>query len=161
MNDIHSYTAGYIDADGCIMLLLNSKTRKVPSLMVQVTSISIDERPLVLIQKEYGGNIIQDCKPYKGAKHVFYRYNVNGLAAVEMLNKIKNNLVIKRSQADLAIYAYNVCKEQWAETGSKGALKGESSFSNPQEVKFMRTSLHTAMKALNSKDKYLVESVND
>lgn len=146
-----AYTAGYVDADGSILILLNARTRVVPSLIIQVSITSKDERPLLKIQEEFGGVCNRDTKAYGSTGSLYYRYSANGATAYDMLVRIKPYLLMKHEQAGLAMHAYDVTQNQWAEGKANIGLRrqGISNYENPVEVRKVREDLHNQMKTLN------------
>ncbi len=141
------YAAGFIDGDGCISIYLRTKSSSlVPLFNVQLMANGIDERPLVRLQLLFGGTIHLKSKNGPLGKRPIYYWVIQGEAAVESISILLPFLIVKREQAELAIRADALVREQRELLG----------FTNrdwrgcEQEVKELREGLREQMRVLNS-----------
>jgi len=96
-----AYAAGLIDGEGCIRIQRQT-TKETYTVVVQI-SMTVKARSVLLaMQREFGGNLYsQDFKREKWADQIQWR--MNGAAAASFLRKVAPLLMLKRSQAELAI----------------------------------------------------------
>lgn len=88
------YIAGFIDADGCIEIQWKKGIYK-PLLQVSASQATLQDEVLHLIQMEHGGRIrVKQIKDREYSELV-----LAGATAEKLLNRIKNELVIKRHYA--------------------------------------------------------------
>lgn len=99
--DLHpAYVAGFIDADGCISIGLNSqdygsgKGARVSVIVVQKSRISIGR-----LHQRYGGYFA----PYTRNGSTYHRWCAIGKLALEVLEEVRPYLLNKAEQADIAI----------------------------------------------------------
>jgi hypothetical protein len=137
-----SYVAGLIDADGSIIISKTIGTNKASvspwyRLIVQVTNVY---RPVLeMLEQEYGGWVLD--KPLTigsfFTRRLHYNWSIGSDPAVRLLERIKPHLIIKRSQAELAI-------EFWKKrTVSHGPTRLSANELN------LREGFYLAMKNLN------------
>lgn len=88
------YIAGFIDADGCIGVQWKKGTYK-PLLQVSAAQATLQDEVLHLIQMEHGGRMRVKRIKDKDYSELF----LTGSTAEKLLNRIKNELVIKRHYA--------------------------------------------------------------
>ena len=62
-----------------------------------------DKKPLILIQKQFGGNIYTRPNRRAANRKITYTWYLNSLNAMSFLKKIQKFLCIKKEQARLAI----------------------------------------------------------
>jgi len=88
------YIAGFIDADGCIAIQWKKGLYR-PLLQVSASQATLQDEVLHLIQKRHGGAM--RVKTIKGAS--YSELVLTGSTAEKLLNRIKNELVLKRHYA--------------------------------------------------------------
>ncbi|KKN80369.1 hypothetical protein LCGC14_0329620 [marine sediment metagenome] len=101
------WTAGIIDGEGCISAYGQKRldprgTGKVWSLRLTVGNT--DMRMLARLQELWGGNIKRMAKPRNPERHrQAYQWTVNGQEVCRVLRAVRQDLVVKGEQADLAM----------------------------------------------------------
>lgn len=94
----NKYIAGFIDADGCIEIQWKKGIYK-PLLQVSASQATLQDEVLHLIQIEHGGRMrVKRIKDRDYSELV-----LAGATAEKLLNRIKNELVIKRYYAHAVI----------------------------------------------------------
>lgn len=141
------YAAGFIDGDGCISIYLRTKSSSlVPLFNVQLMANGVDERPLVRLQSLFGGVIHLKARNGPLGRRPIYCWVIQGKEAVESISILLPFLVLKREQAELAIKADALVREQRELLGfTNKDWKGYE-----QEVKELREDLRERMRVLNS-----------
>lgn len=101
----NSYLAGFMDADGSIMLLKSknpTESNLYYRLVAQVTNR--DLRILNVLQVRFGGKItLLDNHKINSNWQKVYRWRAHGNNALKFLLKVKPYLELKREQAELGI----------------------------------------------------------
>lgn len=99
------WTAGIIDGEGCISAY-GQKRRDHPGKIwsLRLTVGNTDIRMLYHLQELWGGNIKRMAKPRIPEKHrQAYQWNVCGPEMCRVLRAVREELVVKGEQADLAL----------------------------------------------------------
>ena len=101
---IRAYVAGIVDGEGTICISSHfAPHSKHLSHSLRVSISTTDLRLMVWLEENVGAGSIQS-KPRKNSKwKTEYRWNVNGSNAERLLQAIKNDLVLKREQAEVAL----------------------------------------------------------
>lgn len=102
INKMLSYTAGYVDGDGCLYLgktIQKPKNIIVYEYSVQIVSVKI--KVLESFQEFFGGFVRK--KPFKPRHRDAYCWTIKGQRAVAVCEKILTYLVDKKSQAKIFI----------------------------------------------------------
>ena len=98
------YLAGFIDGEGSIIIRKHQNKNKLShSLILSIGNTNLDI--LLLIQKYYGGRI---CKQKKYSENHTQSFMIrwHGTDAQNILNQIKDYLLIKKGQAEIALAFY-------------------------------------------------------
>jgi hypothetical protein len=97
------WTAGVVDGEGCIFASFYEKGRQSTKWTLEVTVCNTDVRLLVCLQELWGGTV-RKCSPRKDSNHrqLWSWYLLNRDVKPFLLG-IRDALVIKKEQADLAI----------------------------------------------------------
>jgi len=90
----NKYIAGFIDADGCVQVQWKQGIYK-PLLNVSMSQATLQDEVLYRIQKENGGRI----RTKRVKERDYTELTFVGSAAESLLNRVKNELVIKRHYA--------------------------------------------------------------
>lgn len=108
------YFAGFFDGEGYIGLIINNTNKSpTPYLSVQVTNTNL--KILEEFKKKFNGSITKN-KMYKPNHTQSYRWIVTAIKAVKFIKEISPYLVIKKSQATLAVKFQSILR-------SKGGYK--------------------------------------
>lgn len=110
----YAYSAGVIDADGCISIDKRNKRKKNrqlnPTYTLTVLVSGIDCRIHNFLKGVWGGRIYQQLRK-EDNKNTIYRWEIVNSKAKEMLKKILPFLRYKKKQAELAI-RFQIIKEK-------------------------------------------------
>ena len=110
------YVAGFFDGEGSVGIyyLNNGKKSKIYRLEVQISQTENKEtiKLLEFLKKTYGGNIIR-CIKY-GNQMSWMRYKLTSLKALNFLKDIYPNIVLKKTQLEIAFKFYDksISKEE-------------------------------------------------
>jgi hypothetical protein len=103
------YIAGFFDGEGCIVINVN----QTGYAYVQCIIGQRNPEPLELIKEVFGGGAVRKVTAGKNGQH--HSLNVNGYKAYTMLAELLPYLIVKRSQAELAIQFRIADEEERAE----------------------------------------------
>ncbi len=92
-----AYTAGIVDGEGCIHLM-KTKSRQYS---IRVIVSNTNEWLIQWLKMEYGGVITK--RQGKGKRKTVYRWTIATARAADFLTIILPYLMLKRSQAELAL----------------------------------------------------------
>ncbi len=93
------YVAGFIDGEGCIRIDKYKPAKRSTHYKLQVIVVNTNLEILLLLKEDFSGYIHKHT--HKG--HVAYYWSLYGEAATTFIKKVKPYLVIKRTQAELAL----------------------------------------------------------
>jgi len=137
-----AWAAGFVDGEGSIALCRGGRNRRQIFLRVEVSQSVLE--PLEKLQSLFGGSLRQ----VMGYKRPYWRLNLFGRTAVEMLRRIQPWLVVKAKHAALAI--------KWADAFVRpsgwngGGGRGGARFYSRQEQDF-RLVIFDEMRRLQKK----------
>ena len=98
-----SYLAGFFDGEGCITTFRNHVKRHPGEfsycLKMNVSNTNLEV--LKIFEAAFGGGIFTK-KPKEGFKQA-YVWQINGVAAKEVLKQLLPHLVVKKAEAELAL----------------------------------------------------------
>lgn len=98
---VKAYTAGIIDGEGCIFVgLRGGNTSANFVLKVQVAVV---DKPLTDWLHEHWGGTVRVRKPSGKMLRESYEWTISAASAGSMLDEIKDYLVIKSEQAEIAL----------------------------------------------------------
>lgn len=143
-----AYVAGFVDADGSIMITFQNKKMQYYSVMVEVSQ----KDPFILheLQKKFGGNVydyMHKNKKYGDIPNSNWRIQNN--IAYDFLVKIRKHLILKRKQADLAIKFQEHIRD-WYKNNHKKCKPESGEKRLPQWVLNYREKMRSEMARLNS-----------
>ncbi len=95
---IEAYIAGLIDGEGCISVEIKRGIHQL-SIIVGMT----DANALHVIATRFGNNVRGPYNSMRFGTRPIYNWSASGGKAVEMLETLLPYLVVKRSQAELAL----------------------------------------------------------
>lgn len=105
-----AWLAGFIDGEGCILIQRSKgKGRSSFRYSLRVVVTQKDAMPLLLIQADYGG-AVRKRKSMTG--HQVHNLEVNGEEAYLLLSAVTPHLVVKKSQAEMAMKFYELRKSR-------------------------------------------------
>ncbi len=104
------YVAGFLDADGCIRLVLFRTNR--PMMALEFSQKTCQDEVLSLIQRDYGGNISYEVRSNGES---YSKLRIGGKSASQVLSRIKQHLVIKRHYAEVCmdLYSREIAPEEY------------------------------------------------
>jgi len=137
MEKLHpAYVAGFLDGEGTIRINKSYTKARGVRYELQVCAVNTDPRPLIYLQKKYGGGVYtRKLVPrYKNA----YCWTLGQHAALKVLEEVLPYLVIKKERAELAL------EFSKAQTSMRGMKKENK----PVEIELRRL-YYEQMKQLN------------
>lgn len=101
-NPSFSYIAGFLDAEGSIMIIPDK--RKIAGYGILITMPNTHKPVLESMQRLVGGRLY-----YKHSKSVSPHYVLTfyGKYGIELINKIKDFLIIKKEQSEICLLMYS------------------------------------------------------
>lgn len=110
-----AYLGGILDGEGTIQVnKKNNKGNKSPAYSIAVEVGNTDKRLIDWLEQKFGGGtwFEESKKANWKDKHT---WTVTGYNAHKLLSKVKDNLLLKKEQAEIAIRFYNECtKRNWS-----------------------------------------------
>ena len=100
------YIAGLFDGEGCITIAQTG--RGFRAHQVRCTIGIAHEGIIKAIVKMYGG-YIKERKPKQDGYHTLWYWEVNSDSAIRFIRSVLPYLVVKRSQADMALEFHHDC----------------------------------------------------
>lgn len=97
---INSYTAGYVDGDGCIYIG-KFKQKKIDVYEISLQIVSVKKDVLIIFEETYGGYIRE--KPFKPKHRDAFCWTIKGTDALKVLKNIRPFLVDKINQCTIAM----------------------------------------------------------
>lgn len=135
-----AYAAGVVDGEGCISAYSLRGCRHVA---VQVTVANTDPRMLNWLQRRWPGYI--HCRPVsagaRNANKALWTWALQAKKAERFLIDIRDFLVIKQEQADLALEIRRLTSSAWSGQSRNGRQEV------PEEVAARRLELVAQLKA--------------
>lgn len=139
MSTADAYTAAIIDGEGCIFIQKAAPKgrRKSPCHTLQLTVGNYDSRLTAWLQEQYGGFVTV----YKGHhKHTFYQWHVSGLLAQIVLERVRPWMIVKRTQADVAI---EFQRERAPQNGGSGKVLSDALVNYREQCRLRLKALKT------------------
>jgi hypothetical protein len=138
-----SYFAGFFDGEGCVTFnkVLRKSGNVFYTLVVHIKNCN--PYPLIELQKVFEGSIYKESE--RGQNHrTTYRWMVTGLKGVLFLIAIKDLLIIKAEEADLAIKLFGI-SQRYKQHGVRVNRV-------PEDVMVQMTDLYDQITALKHKE---------
>lgn len=135
------WVAGFFDGEGSVVIKRPSKSQPRYGMGVRISQTDI--RPLLAIQRWFGGHIRQH-RPARGRHDACFIIDMAGKTAGKFLVSVRPHLRVKDVQADIAI-AFNQTILSTRNTGRFGDRHIST------EVHQYRSALYEAMKIANLK----------
>lgn len=137
-----AYTAGVIDADGCIQAPKGAgKLARNAHHRVEIHVVQKDVRLIDYLASSFGGSVNVVIRHHASGVRHYYRWMVTGIKAGTVLRGIIPYLVLKGAQARIGLELQALIRVRGA-SGCRRRL--------PQEVIERRAQLAASIKALNS-----------
>lgn len=144
------YMAGIIDGEGSVELKINKPT--AGHSLNLVLHVFNSDRPLMdWMQLNFGGKVYdihRRARVEKPQWQPVYIWNLTSTAARDLLEILAPYMVVKRSQAELAVYAWDNRKAHY-----RGNGPGRVRRVVPDEVKAERLAFKNQMHLLNRKNR--------
>jgi len=93
-----AYLAGFFDGEGCVSIILNSKSG---ALTLTVSISQLDPRPLILCQKRFGGSLHRE-RDHRGFR-TRVSWQTSSRLALAALEQLRPYLIVKGEEADIGI----------------------------------------------------------
>jgi len=149
-----AYAAGFIDADGSIMITKSKAKRYTRGFKMssRISACGVDLAPLERLHATFGGSIHKKPET-KGSKITArlqtYYWTVTNLKSVEAAKELIPYLTIKRRQAELLIDFYE--GGSWKKGGSRPGFQGGGR-SIPDGEWERREALREVVQGLNARN---------
>ena len=108
--NLYAYMAGFVDADGSICITSVSKHKRYTA---KIAVANCNYKVMEFFSNEFGGKIRTRVHKAEGREkwRDCYEWSLTADKAILVISKLYDFLVIKKKQADLAIYLQEFRKE--------------------------------------------------
>ncbi len=96
-----AYAAGFFDGEGCVAVVVRSRSEKEISLVVTIGQL--DNTPLDFLAKNYGGKVNRHAKKYKDEIVYVYSWCLYGENALSFMRTVRPYLICKAEEVDAAL----------------------------------------------------------
>lgn len=149
---IDAYTAGLIDGEGCIRIRKDTYKKRYSAIqyMLVVEVVMRDKQAVEMVHKEYGGSI--------GINHGYYHWQIYSQNALIMIERIKPYLLIKKTEADLAVeFQSGIFQNTSRKTSEEEVQRRDKIYHEMRNCKYYRR----AVAETECKDAYKKNKVSD